>query len=248
MRTTLLLAGLLLASPALSQELVVNGGFETGNYSGWTTSSQTGSEGSLYIDTPGTTTPVTNAGTASNPTGGSYYSVTDQNGPGAYSLTQQFTVPIGTTALTFSFDMFVNNYSEVNAVNPAGLDYTATPNQHARVDLLLSGADPFSTAGGDVLANFFLGSDPFATNPNAWTSYSFDIFGLITPGQSYQVRFAEVDNQFFFNQGVDNVSILATGGAVPEPGTWAMMLMGFGAVGFAMRRRKQTELTLRRAA
>ncbi len=25
---------------------------------------------------------------------------------------------------------------------------------------------------------------------------------------------------------------------VPEPGTWAMMLMGFGAVGFAMRRRK----------
>jgi hypothetical protein len=27
-------------------------------------------------------------------------------------------------------------------------------------------------------------------------------------------------------------------GAIPEPGTWAMMLMGFGAVGFAMRRRK----------
>jgi hypothetical protein len=35
---------------------------------------------------------------------------------------------------------------------------------------------------------------------------------------------------------------------VPEPATWAMMLMGFGAVGFAMRRRKQTELTFRRAA
>lgn len=26
---------------------------------------------------------------------------------------------------------------------------------------------------------------------------------------------------------------------VPEPGTWAMMLMGFGAVGFAMRRRRR---------
>ncbi len=30
--------------------------------------------------------------------------------------------------------------------------------------------------------------------------------------------------------------------AVPEPSTWAMMLLGFGAVGFAMRRRRQTGL------
>lgn len=31
--------------------------------------------------------------------------------------------------------------------------------------------------------------------------------------------------------------------AVPEPGTWAMMLMGFGAAGYAMRRRRRsTEL------
>ena len=30
--------------------------------------------------------------------------------------------------------------------------------------------------------------------------------------------------------------------AVPEPATWAMMLLGFGAVGFAMRRRRQPAL------
>jgi hypothetical protein len=41
---------------------------------------------------------------------------------------------------------------------------------------------------------------------------------------------------------------LALTPSVPEPGTWAMMLLGFGAVGFAMRRRKRGELTLRRAA
>ena len=35
---------------------------------------------------------------------------------------------------------------------------------------------------------------------------------------------------------IDNVAINS---AVPEPGTWAMMLLGFGAVGFAMRRRRQ---------
>ena len=39
------------------------------------------------------------------------------------------------------------------------------------------------------------------------------------------------------NEGIllDAVSITQ---AVPEPATWAMMLFGFGAVGFAMRRRK----------
>ena len=30
-----------------------------------------------------------------------------------------------------------------------------------------------------------------------------------------------------------------SGGAVPEPATWAMMLLGFGGIGFAMRRRNQ---------
>jgi hypothetical protein len=31
-------------------------------------------------------------------------------------------------------------------------------------------------------------------------------------------------------------------GAVPEPSTWAMMLVGFGAIGFAMRRQKKAAL------
>lgn len=33
--------------------------------------------------------------------------------------------------------------------------------------------------------------------------------------------------------------------AVPEPATWAMMLMGFGAIGFAMRRRRQDRVRVR---
>ena len=41
--------------------------------------------------------------------------------------------------------------------------------------------------------------------------------------------------------GVSNARVYATGGSpsVPEPGTWGMMLMGFGAAGFAMRRRRR---------
>jgi hypothetical protein len=37
--------------------------------------------------------------------------------------------------------------------------------------------------------------------------------------------------------GLSNAVLFATG-AVPEPATWAMMLIGFGGIGVAMRRRK----------
>lgn len=37
-------------------------------------------------------------------------------------------------------------------------------------------------------------------------------------------------------------------GAIPEPGTWAMMLIGFGAIGAAMRRAKRAQAKLRTAS
>ena len=44
-----------------------------------------------------------------------------------------------------------------------------------------------------------------------------------------------------FSSGASTLTISrAVVAAVPEPGTWAMMLLGFGAVGFAVRRRRPT--------
>ena len=44
----------------------------------------------------------------------------------------------------------------------------------------------------------------------------------------------------FQSSGADGEgSGIGTPGVVPEPGTWAMMLMGFGAAGYAMRRRRR---------
>jgi hypothetical protein len=48
----------------------------------------------------------------------------------------------------------------------------------------------------------------------------------------------------FNNAGVSHVDLFDHGGTVPEPATWTMMLLGFGAIGFAMRRRKARALQL----
>jgi hypothetical protein len=42
--------------------------------------------------------------------------------------------------------------------------------------------------------------------------------------------------------GVFTGSITATPTAVPEPGTWALMLLGFGGIGFALRRTRRPTL------
>lgn len=48
--------------------------------------------------------------------------------------------------------------------------------------------------------------------------------------------------------GLSNAALFQTGaGAVPEPGTWAMMLLGFGAMGVSLRRRRQTQALLQAA-
>ena len=42
--------------------------------------------------------------------------------------------------------------------------------------------------------------------------------------------------------GLVTASSSPVAAAVPEPATWAMMLIGFGAVGFGMRRRTRAQL------
>jgi PEP-CTERM motif len=55
-------------------------------------------------------------------------------------------------------------------------------------------------------------------------------------GGTFQLRFAEADNQLFFQLGVDRVSVDFT--AVPEPGTVTLLLGGLLTVlGIRVRRR-----------
>lgn len=60
-------------------------------------------------------------------------------------------------------------------------------------------------------------------------------------GSKFRVAFGGLTGAQFGSSAVSNVTVtLDSVGAVPEPATWAMMLMGFSAVGYFMRRRKTT--------
>jgi hypothetical protein len=66
-------------------------------------------------------------------------------------------------------------------------------------------------------------------NPNAFALQTITFTGL---GRS--VTFVGTDATL----GVDDFNFTLAGGGVPEPATWAMMLIGFGLVGGAMRGRR----------
>lgn len=177
------------AQEPVIQELITNGDFEQGNWDGWEKHTVTDFESGFFLSTPGTEPPISQKSgsipprlTANNATGGNYYMVTDQTGPGKNAILQTFTVPEGTTQVTLQFQLFVNSYycdpsdslvcRPKALINPSGLNYLATDNQHARVDILRADTYPFDTSA--VLRNLYIGVD-FGRNPHKYTSYSFDI-------------------------------------------------------------------------
>ncbi|MCH8683980.1 PEP-CTERM sorting domain-containing protein [Pedomonas mirosovicensis] len=233
---TLVLLGFALPAGAAPVELIENGDFETGTFAGWTVNNQEDSGGTWLVETPGIHLPLSDNPTADNPAGGSFYAVSDMNNPGAHVLIQDFTVPFDATGVALTFQMFVNDWSNVGPiVDPAGLDFMVEDNQHARVDILTADADDFDTEDG-VIANLYLDVDA-GDDPNDYTSYAFDLTPFLTPGETYRLRFGQAETEFFLNVGVDNVSIIADVAAVPEPA--ALGLLGAGLLGMAVFRRRK---------
>jgi hypothetical protein len=49
----------------------------------------------------------------------------------------------------------------------------------------------------------------------------------------------DLDTYFPNNPGFSHITFFDTGSGVPEPSTWAMMLLGFGAMGITIRRSRK---------
>lgn len=86
-------------------------------------------------------------------------------------------------------------------------------------------------ASGGTLGTF---STPSSPKPNlTYTPYTYT---FTATGSATTLTFASATNTAF-GPVLDNVSVTA---AVPEPATWAMMMLGFGAMGSVLRRRKRS--------
>ena len=81
----------------------------------------------------------------------------------------------------------------------------------------------------------------FGTAPGAFNGYDQPSTLAPTPARfvtdDFTGAFATDRGDVRINFFADNLVLSAAAGAVPEPEAWAMMLLGFGAVGAAMRRR-----------
>lgn len=86
---------------------------------------------------------------------------------------------------------------------------------------------------GNLVESYTYNNNNCCSSPQfiGFSGVSFDTF-----------RLSNVTGNDFY---MEDLKFSSVSGAVPEPSTWAMMLLGFGGIGFAMRRRGQQQRKLR---
>ena len=158
----------------------------------------------------------------------------------------------------FTIAVLPSSYASAQLAHPvanAGGPYTFTLDASSGNNaFLISGSATSTNPGasfsywwdlnGDGL--FGTGGSTAATGDASAQSASFlvpqDYFTNVTAGTAYNLQLQVSDGFQFAWSGT---TALATSAApVPEPATWAMMLLGFGGIGFAVRRRNSAKLQL----
>jgi hypothetical protein len=196
------IAGLMAASMVASSaqaNLIINGSFETGDLTGWTSTSPYGL----------------------NPFGTGYGSGMDGRywhwlgGHDADVSTSQ-TVNSLTIGATYALDFITAS------------EFTYSDRLRVSVN------------GG--AATLFTAPPITTTYWDHWVSQHYTFTAMST---SATIRFDTTGslNASAYDIGLDNVRLDKITGTVPETATWAMMLVGFGAVGSMVRRRRGTSVT-----
>lgn len=131
------------------------------------------------------------------------------------------------------------NYVELDTTANSGMfqDVATTAGAHYTLSFAYS-PRPYTGNTNDinVLWNGSLIAPLAGSNSsgsNHWTVFNFDVVG--GPGATSRLTFNAVGVSDSYGGSLDAVSLTS---AVPEPQTYALMLVGIGAMAFAARRRK----------
>lgn len=164
-----------------------------------------------------------------------YGSAPNNNGPANVTFTANTTVGMG------------NGFAQINDATPRTPDWTW---------LIINPDDAFTslkwavqlTGSGTVSVYYLLtGSGMDANNPLSYTSLAgtygadnSDLKKLLTgdAGEIFDGILIKTTAPIDFFE-VKQMSYNGLTPAVPEPSTWALMLLGFGGIGLTMRRRRR---------
>ena len=178
------------ASAAPPAEMILNGGFETGTFAGWTvvnTGSGAWAINNGAFDPAGPGTPLA-------PVSGVFDVVSHQPGPGFHALRQTVTIPGGVFSAKLAWNDRIRNWAAI----------FSDPNQEWRVVIRDTGGavlhEVHSTTPGDALQQ---------VGPNA-RSGDLTAFFQANAGQTVVVSFEEQDNLSFFNATLDDVQLLVS--------------------------------------
>jgi hypothetical protein len=195
-----ILAGAMLAPAGAAGASVVNGTFENGTLAGWKV--ETSNASGDWVAYTGTVAPISGLSIAPPPEG-LFAATSDETGPGLHILYQDVALePFFSHTLTMA--VYYHSSAAIAVPEPDTLSPSAFPNQQYRIDVMKPTAPIDSVNPADILTTVFRTrvGDPETLAPTTMTAN-------LTPfaGQTVRLRFAEVDNSFFFNGSVDAVSI-----------------------------------------
>lgn len=153
------------------------------------------------------------------------------------------------TSLTDSGNLSAEGSGQATVTATTGLlnqlTFTATGSTFTTATFNLNGS------AADVFIEGFRADGTAFSNPlDPYTiAQGSNFFGIVATGGDVLTGF-----RIASTTGITDLrqlrlnGLAAVSGAVPEPGTWAMMLIGFGGVGVAMRRRRRTGAQLAQIA
>ncbi|MDE3197296.1 MAG: PEP-CTERM sorting domain-containing protein, partial [Acidobacteriota bacterium] len=218
-------------------QLLTNGGFETGDTSGWTASASP-------FGTPagscnnGFAASSSGAGCISgnSPVDGAYDAESSTSITGAPSTTagwtnlldQNFVAPAGVTSAVVTFD---DTAACTGSGTFRGCDV---------------GVDLYN--GSTFLASYYTLTNPGSSVTEAWAPYSWDVTSILQSNAGQNLTFELISTAYYdsasgnsssaLNAAFDNVQVTAvTSSGAPEPGTWLLLVSGGALIGIGRFRR-----------